>query len=190
MYSLIEVGHLLNIKGLCPATSGNLSERVDEKSARITASGTHLGHLTSQDFVVVDWKGRVQEGDRQASAETLLHTSLYASDPTVGAVIHMHSINATLLSRKIDAAYLKTTGYELHKAFRGVETHQSDLLIPIIENSQDIPSLAAQIESSIPPCFGYLLRGHGLYTWGRDIQEAYLRVEAFEFLFACEIRCL
>ncbi|MET1163044.1 MAG: class II aldolase/adducin family protein, partial [Pseudoxanthomonas sp.] len=33
----------------------------------------------------------------------------------------------------------------------------------------------------------YLIDGHGLYAWGRDMAEARRHLEAFEFLFHCEL---
>ena len=39
-----------------------------------------------------------------------------------------------------------------------------------------------------PPCHGFLLSGHGLYTWGRDLAEARRHIEIFEFLFECVAR--
>jgi methylthioribulose-1-phosphate dehydratase len=36
--------------------------------------------------------------------------------------------------------------------------------------------------------WGYLIDGHGLYAWGRDMAEARRHLEAFEFLFDCELQ--
>ncbi len=189
--SLIEAGLFLDQKGLCPATSGNLSARLNDKTALITASGTHLGKLKDDDFLEVDWGGHYVSGDKRPSAETLLHTSLYEHDPEIGAVLHTHSLRGTLLSQLITGEALLTQGYEIHKVFPQINTHLSTLKIPIFENRQEIPALVDEIHSSLKsstPIYGYLLRGHGLYTWGKTIHEAKIRVEAFEFLFACEVK--
>jgi methylthioribulose-1-phosphate dehydratase len=37
------------------------------------------------------------------------------------------------------------------------------------------------------PRSGYLIAGHGLYAWGRDLAEARRHLEAFEFMLACEL---
>jgi methylthioribulose-1-phosphate dehydratase len=37
------------------------------------------------------------------------------------------------------------------------------------------------------PLSGYLIAGHGLYAWGRDLAEARRHLEAFEFMLACEL---
>ena len=40
------------------------------------------------------------------------------------------------------------------------------------------------------PLHGYLIDGHGIYAWGRDMPEARRHLEAFEFLLACELDLL
>ncbi len=186
---LATAGRFLHGQGWVPATSGNFSARLSADYAAITASGRHKGRLTEQDIMVVDRAGRALDSARRPSAETLLHTTLYCRYPEVGAVLHTHSVNATLLSRRCGSE-LRLEGYELLKAFRGVETHDTCVIVPVFDNDQDIPRLAAQVEhyldghDEVP---GYLIRGHGLYTWGRDVTEALRHLEAFEFLFQCEL---
>ena len=37
------------------------------------------------------------------------------------------------------------------------------------------------------PLAAYLIDGHGIYTWGRDMPEARRHLEALEFLLGCEL---
>ncbi|MEN3028032.1 MAG: methylthioribulose 1-phosphate dehydratase [Aquificaceae bacterium] len=186
---LIEVGRLLHSRGWLPASGGNLSARVEEGRVLITASGSHKGHLTREDFVVVDLEGKLLEGSKKPSAETHLHLVVYRSFPEVMAVLHVHSVNSTLISRLAEKD-LRLENYELLKAFEGIETHQTNLTVPILENSQDMEALSRLVEKRLMDggVYGFLLRSHGLYTWGRSIREAYIRLEAFEFLFECELK--
>ncbi|MBM3183802.1 MAG: methylthioribulose 1-phosphate dehydratase [Chlamydiae bacterium] len=188
---IVEVGEFLNQNGLCPATSGNFSSRVDEGLIAVTVSGRHKGELTVNDVILVGLDGSVKNSTRKASAEMLLHTMLYAFDPGIGAVLHTHSTNGIVLTRLIDEDEFFTVGYEIHKAFPGIKTHESALTIPIFENSQDIAELALVVSNYLkehPDTFGFLLRGHGFYTWGKNLKEARYRVEAFEQLFDCELK--
>ena len=130
--------------------------------------------------------------DKRPSAETLLHTALYRRYADVGCVLHTHSINATLLSRRYGSA-LHLDGYELLKAFRGVTTHETSLTVPIFPNDQDIPRLSTAVEQYLDgheQVHGYLIAGHGLYTWGGSVAETLRHLEAFEFLFQCEMHVL
>lgn len=187
--ALAGAGAFLFDRGWVPATSGNFSARLPDGKVAITVSGRHKGRLGVDDIMVVDHQGRPVATDKRPSAETLLHTSLYRRYPETGAVLHTHSVNATLLSRR-HKGELRLHGYELLKAFRGVETHDTTLVVPIFPNDQDIPRLSAQVEAYLdlrPATHGYLIAGHGLYTWGSTVDEALRHVDAFEFLFQCEL---
>jgi methylthioribulose-1-phosphate dehydratase len=127
---------------------------------------------------------------RRPSAETLLHVQIYRRFAEAAAVLHPHTVNATLLSQLADDA-LELQDYELLKAFAGVDTHACRVLVPVFDNDQDIAHLAARVDAFMdanPVIHGYLIRGHGFYTWGRSVEDALRHVEAFEFLFECEIR--
>lgn len=186
---LVRAGAFLFSRGWVPATSGNFSARLPGGEIAITVSGRHKGYLASGDIMRVDGEGRPVATDKRPSAETLLHTQLYARYPQVSAVLHTHSRNATLLSRKVKGAVV-LEGYEVLKAFRGIETHDTSVVVPVFPNDQDIPRLAAQVDAWLdthPRTWGYLIAGHGLYTWGADMDETLRHLEAFEFLFDCEL---
>ncbi|MFN3599668.1 MAG: methylthioribulose 1-phosphate dehydratase [Aquificaceae bacterium] len=186
---LIEVGRSLHARGWLPASGGNLSAQLEENLILITASGSHKGHLTREDFVLVDLKGNLVKGSKKPSAETLLHLLVYRLFPEVRSVLHVHSLSSTLISR-LSEEDIELKGYELLKAFEGINTHQTTLRVPVFENSQDMQNLSKEIEERLKKekVHGFLLRSHGLYTWGNSIREAYIRLEAFEFLFECELR--
>jgi methylthioribulose-1-phosphate dehydratase len=180
----------LSALGWTPATSSNFSMRLDGRLAAITVSGRDKGKLSDADIMVVDWDGKAVGSDHRPSAETLLHTQLYRRFPDVGCVLHTHSRVQTVASRLFaPAGHLRLEGYELLKAFAGNTTHEMSIDVPVLPNSQDIPALAARIErlTYSGPLWGYLIDGHGLYAWGRDMPEARRHIEAFEFLFACEL---
>lgn len=189
---LAQIGRELHQRGWVPATSGNFSMRLDAQSAIVTASGRHKGLLNEDDFLAVDLAGRPLPGSsNKPSAETLLHTQLYAWQPWVDTVLHCHSPNATLVSRLHDGNAIELADYELLKAFRGITTHATTVSIPIFENSQDIPELAAQVEAYLaanPNCTAYLIRGHGVYAWGADRDECLRHLDALDFLLHCELQ--
>ena len=189
--AIAAVGRELYGRGWLPATSGNLSVRLGPDSCAITVSGCDKGRLTADDVMRVDLAGEPLSSG-QPSAETLLHTSLYRWSEGIGAVLHTHGPASTVLGLRhegLDRVVLE--GYELLKAFAGVQTHAIRLAIPIFENTQDIAALADQVPPRLdrapPPCFGYLIRGHGTYVWGRDLGEAHRHLEALEYLAGCEL---
>lgn len=189
--AIIDAGRFLYSRGWSPATSSNYSARLTSAEVLLTVSGKHKGQLTPEDLLAVDMDGRSLEVDKKPSAETLLHTQLYRWRPEIGAVLHTHSVNATVLSRLCLSESLVFADYELQKAFSGIATHESQVVVPIFDNDQDIERLAARVQPWLdqhPDCVGYLIRGHGLYTWGAQMRDALRQIEAFEFLFECELK--
>lgn len=188
---IIEAGRFLYGRGWSPATSSNYSARLSADQALLTVSGKHKGQLGEDDVLATDLDGISLEPGKKPSAETLLHTQLYRWQSGIGAVLHTHSVNATVLSRLTLSDSLVFADYELQKAFSGVTTHESQVEVPIFDNDQDIARLAAKVQPWLdahPECVGYLIRGHGLYTWGPRMSDALRQVEAFEFLFECELK--
>lgn len=186
---LVEAGRRLHDQGWVPATSGNFSARVDDGVLAITVSGRHKGELTTADIMAIDYDGKPQDASKRSSAETGLHTQLYQHYPDVGAVLHTHSVNATLLSR-LSSQELVFEDYELLKAFEGVESHEARIVVPVFANDQNIPRLAQKVQDYLDDnehVHGYLIAGHGLYTWGSTVHDTVRHLEAFEFLFQCEL---
>lgn len=186
--ALIRVGREAFQRGWVPATSGNFSARLGDGKIAITVSGRHKGYLSINDIMRVDREGAALD-DKTPSAETLLHISLYRRYPDVQSVLHTHSVNATVLSKLSDQE-LVIDDMEVLKAFSDINTHSARIVVPVFANDQDIGRLAAGVEryldnhGRIP---GYLIAGHGLYTWGESVSDSMRHLEAFEFLFECEL---
>jgi methylthioribulose-1-phosphate dehydratase len=188
---IVDAGRFLYGRGWSPATSSNYSTRLSPSEALLTVSGKHKGQLGLDDVLVTDLSGNSLEPGKKPSAETLLHTQLYSWRAEIGAVLHTHSVNATVLSRLTTQDFIEFEDYELQKAFSGISTHESRVRVPIFDNDQDIARLAAKVQPWLdahPDCVGYLIRGHGLYTWGAQMSDALRQIEAFEFLFECELK--
>lgn len=186
---LIAAGRFIDSKGWVPATSGNFSARLANGNIAITVSGKHKGRLQIDDIMVIDADG-LSLDDRRPSAETLLHTSLYKRFPAAQAVLHPHPLHATLVSR-LFGSEIALKDYELLKAFAGITTHESRLIVPIFPNDQDISRLAGVVGSywdTHAECPAYIIAGHGIYTWGASVEQALCYLEALDFLFACELR--
>jgi methylthioribulose-1-phosphate dehydratase len=186
---LIEAGRFIHARGWVPATSGNFSARISGDEIAITVSGRHKGRLRPEDIMRVDGGGQSLDGGKP-SAETLLHVSLYRRFPNIGAVLHPHSPGAVLVSR-LFRDELALDNHELLKALAGVASHETRVAIPIFANDQNIPRLAAAVEAYLDQhdaVYGYIIAGHGFYTWGESVDDALRHVEALEFLFEIEAR--
>jgi methylthioribulose-1-phosphate dehydratase len=187
--AIVAAGRRLDALGLVPATAGNFSVRLDAGRLAVTVSGRHKGFLTTDDVMVVDLDGRAEDPLKRSSAETLLHCGIYRRFPAAGAVLHGHSIANTVLSRA--GSQVRLEGYELLKAFPGLPTHDAQVTLPVVPNDQDIARMQRGLEAlwdagpDVIP--GYLIAGHGSYVWAPDMPAALMRMEALEFMLACEL---
>ena len=187
---LAEIGRQSYARGWTFGTSGNFSAVVSREPLRlaITTSGVDKGLLNASQIVQIDETGRVLGGGAgKPSAEARLHVAVArARGVGAGAVLHTHSIWSTILSDSAADGGVVIEGYEMLKGLDGVSTHQHREWLPIIENTQDWAIAAAELEQLLranPKAHGFLIRRHGLYTWGRDLAGAKRQMEILEFLF-------
>ena len=184
---LVEIGRAFYGRGWVLGTSGNFSAVVGREPLRIaiTSSSVDKADLRAAHILHVDGEAKVLDGSGRPSAETLLHLAVVRIREA-GAVLHTHSVWSNILSDAYATeGGLSIEGYEMLKGLEGVSTHEHREWLPIIENSQDMTALAKSVVEALRQnsgTHGFLLRRHGLYTWGKNIAEAKRHVEIFEFL--------
>jgi methylthioribulose-1-phosphate dehydratase len=184
---IVDLARQCYARGWMLGTSGNISSVLQREPLRlaITASGVHKGALTPGDILEIGRDGKVLAGSGRPSAEASLHLAVAWSRGS-GAVLHTHSIWSTIISDAATGDGLAIEGYEMLKGLAGVATHEHREWLPIVENTQDWAAAAPKVEELLarhPDAHGFLVRRHGLYTWGRDLDEARRHVETLEFLF-------
>ena len=191
---LAEIGRRFDARGWVLGTSGNFSVVVSREPLRlaITSSGTSKGELTADSIVEIDQAGQlITPGTGWPSAEALIHVEIVRARGA-GAVLHTHSIWSTLLSdRHMAGGGLVVEGYEMLKGLQGVATHEHREWIPILENDQDMARLAGHVRAALserPGAHAFLLRRHGMYTWGETLSHAVRHVEIVEFLLEAVAR--
>ncbi|MDQ0217933.1 methylthioribulose 1-phosphate dehydratase [Peribacillus cavernae] len=166
-------------------TSGNLSIKVAQSgNFLITASGKDKRKKTNEDFLLVDANGNpAEETYLRPSAETLLHTEIY-SRTAAGSVLHIHTVENNVISELFgDAGKVVFKGHEIIKA-TGRWEEDAELVVPIIYNHADIPTLTDEFSHHIHDDAGaVLIRNHGITVWGKTGLEAKKILEACEFLF-------
>ncbi len=186
---LAEVGRRLDARGWVMGTSGNFSAVLTRDPLRlaITPSSAFKGELRGDQMLEIDENCQTRGTQPGTpSAEARLHVEVVRARGA-GAVLHTHSIWSTALSDRHAASQgLAIEGYEMLKGLSGVRTHEHREWIPILENDQDMTQLAAQVRTVLaahPSCHAFLLRRHGLYTWGDTLSDALRHIEVLEFLF-------
>jgi methylthioribulose-1-phosphate dehydratase len=188
-----EIGRDFYARGWVLGTSGNFSAVVSRRPLRlaITTSGVSKGAITASHILQIDANGAPVGRNGHPSAEAPLHATV-ARVRGAGAVLHTHSVWSTMLSEVYSGARrLELSGFEMLKGLEGVRSHDHTEFIPILDNDQDIRRLAGVVEATLmasPAAHAFLLRRHGLYTWGDDLAQARRHVEVLEFLFETTAR--
>ncbi len=183
---LLEISKLSFSRGWNPGTGGNFSVRQDNDLCWVSASGKHKGLLTPEDFLPIQIANAepVAPCLQKPSDETALHCAIYRSSPAAQAVLHVHTPYTVALVEQD----LLLSDNEMLKVF-GVKTHETNLLVPCIPNTQDMQGLGQVIIPDLNQALKVLvLAGHGVYAWGSSIDEAMYRIEALEYL--CKLKHL
>ena len=203
---LVSVARGFYARGWLLGTSGNLSAVIEKDPLRlaITASGVDKGELRAEQILLVDENVQVVNDSRnrpgfvsqpgstnrnratnKPSDESLLHVRI-VKERGAGAVLHTHSIWNTIFSDlHANEGGLRIEGYEMLKGLAGVRSHDHSEWLPIVDNSQNMPALANTISKTLnehKSAHGFLIKRHGLYSWGENLAQAKRHIEILEFL--------
>lgn len=186
---IVDIVLSFSRRGWTPATSSNFSAKIPDSSGliAITKSGIDKEQININDITIVNRLGNVISTNKDVpSAETLIHTTLY-EDLDIKAVMHTHSVNSTILSISYsDYKVIEFSNLEILKGLYGNVTHDLTERLPIFSNTQDMEILSCDIRNYMAKSssvHGLLIEGHGLYSWGRCLDDAKRHIEVFEFLF-------
>ena len=191
---LLEAIWFFNKKGWSPATSTNYSVRSEIKDEYIISrSGVDKSRFQLSDFILINSRSEILPPHNRtgikSSAETEIHLALYEMFPEMNCVLHTHSVPGTVLSFElIKEKQIHFEGFEILKGLEGNPTHDLKETLPIVPNSQTMSDILHSMSGRFTGnVHGFLISGHGLYTWGKNIAEAKRHIETFEFLFECNL---
>lgn len=168
---IIEAGRRCWLRGWVAANDGNISVRISDNEILTTATGQSKGFLTPDLIVKVDRRGQLLEGDRPPSTEIQMHLLVYDRRPDVRAVFHAHPPYCTAHA---------VAGLPLNECVLPeiVVTLGSIPLAPYgTPSTSEIPDALAPL---LDHHDAFLLQNHGALTLGKDIFQAYYRMESIE----------
>lgn len=157
--------------GFAPGTSGNLSARLDAGRILATPTGCSKYLLRPVDMVIVDLHGELISGTRNVTSEIGMHLAVYRMRADVQAVVHAHPPIATgfascglALDAPLCAELIMTLG--------------SIPLAPYATTGTD--EVGASLEPLLPHYDAILMANHGLVTYGKDLLDAFMKMETSE----------
>lgn len=160
--AVLDTALAMNRSGLSPGRSGNVSCRLDD-GMLITPSGMAYDAIGPDDIVHVDRSGGLAAGQRRPSSEWRFHLSAYAARPDIGAVVHTHSLNATVLA----CAHRPIPAFHYMVAVAG----GADIpLVPYAMFGTD--ALSRHVAKGLADRNACLLANHGLVAVGPTLAAA------------------
>jgi len=168
---MVAFGRRMRERNLIVAAEGNLSVRLGGHFFLVTPSGVPKDRLRVQDMVEVDHRGRTPRG--RPTSEWPMHGLIYDLRSDVGAVCHAHPPWATAVAvagRELDGSLLTETAGELPRVPLAVRARPGT------------DELAASIAVAIRDHDAILLGSHGVVALGKDLDQAFDRMETVERL--------
>ena len=171
---LVEICHRMYRQGYIAAGDGNVSARFDEDRVLVTPSGFHKGFIKKDDLVVVDIHGRLLRANRgglKPSSEFLMHEAAYEEREDVRAVVHAHppmTVGLALAGVTLAQCVLSETCLTLGAILTAPYTTPT---------TDEVPSV---LRPYFRQANAIVMDRHGAITVGRDLDEAYNRMEAME----------
>jgi len=168
MKTIAEYGRMVHAKGLVIGAGGNISER-DGDFLIIKKKNADMSSGRVEDYVRIPFSETASD---LLSSETPVHIACYRARQDVGAVIHVHSPYIVAAAKKTDL--LESVSYEFDCILKKA--------VPVIEYIQPGSSiLAAAVADEIKNGANtVMLKRHGAFSTGKDLEEAYLRILALE----------
>ncbi|MBI1976308.1 MAG: methylthioribulose 1-phosphate dehydratase [Candidatus Omnitrophica bacterium] len=177
--------------GWVSGTGGGISIR-DGDRIYMAPSGVQKERIEPEDLYVLDLQGNVVEGPQYeeycvSACKPLFMNAYHLRN--AGAVIHSHSLNA-MLATLISGEVFRVTGLEMMKGIEGMNIDDT-LEVPVIGNTPHESQLTdsmARAMREFPKTQAVLVKGHGVYIWGKDWKQAKTQAECYDYLFAAAVQ--
>ncbi len=176
--SIVEISHKLHAMGWVANHDGNVTVKF-EGALLATPTAVSKADIVPEMILTLDMEGKKVHGIGKPFSEINLHLAAYKAREDTTAVVHAHPPFAM-------ARGLAGVGVEAGRDF--------EIVVPeaIVSIGDVIPVVAYAFPGSVQHeqiiaealsrCDVFMLAGNGVLSVGRDVKEAYLRMELLEHL--------
>lgn len=176
--AICDIGRRMYDKNFVASNDGNISVRLSGDTMLITPSGVSKGYMQPEDMIVVDFAGKVLRGDKKPSSEMKMHAAIYRERPDVNSVVHAHPQKATAFAVagiEFDRVTLPELIFSLGViSLAGYATPSTD-------------ELPKRVVEKITASDAVLMANHGVVTVGKDLLDAYHKMETVEHFCAISL---
>ena len=166
-------------RGLLNGFNGNLSERVGDRAV-ITATGSAKGHLTEDDFCLLNIATGEHLAGTAPSSESPVHLEVYRNCPHVSAIVHTHP--PKLLALELCVGEKDLLSLELFEA--GVFREKLGTVPPMQPGTRELGEAVGNAAVHSP---AVLMSRHGLVCCGGSVIEALGLGEELEALAGIQL---
>lgn len=168
---LVDICHKVYDKGFVSAYDGNISVYTESNTILATRSGISKGNVTQKDIIEINSEGKIISGEGKITTEIKIHLFAYARRQNVNAVVHCHPVFATAFAAAGEAL-------DKHVFPEVILTLGKVPLCKYATPSTD--DLPKSMEKYIDYSWAFLLQNHGAVTLGKDLDDAYFKMEKLE----------
>jgi L-fuculose-phosphate aldolase len=170
----------MDVKGWVANHDGNISARIDSHKLLITPTARSKADLTETDLVEVGYDGKKISGSGNPFSELALHLKVYEIRSEIGAVVHAHPTS----SMAVGCSNQEMLTWAVPEAVVSLGPG-----IPLV--GLDVPwskDLEAEFEALIPHYDAVMIAGNGVFAWGKNLEQAFLRLELVEHLATINLK--
>lgn len=168
---VVKYSRKLITTGLTRGTGGNISIlNREQRLMAVSPSGIDYFETEPEDVVIMDLEGKQVDGDRKPSSEYELHRIFYVKRDDIDAVVHTHSVYATVLATLRES--LPAASYLV--AYSGLDVRCADYA------SFGTTALAELTYAAMIDRYAVIMANHGLLTGSNDILNAFNIAEQIE----------
>ena len=175
---ICELGRRMYEKNFVASNDGNISIRLSDNTMLITPSGVSKGYMQPEDMIVTDFAGNVLRGDKKPSSEMKMHAAIYEKRPDVNSVVHAHPQKATAFA---------VAGIELNKVTLPELVFSLGVISLAKYATPTTDQLPLAVVDKIATMDAVLMANHGAVTVGKDVFDAYYKMETVEHFCAISL---
>ncbi len=168
---MVEIGQRMWAREYTDGNGGNLTIRVGDNLVLCTPTLVSKGFMTVEQMCLVDMEGKQLAGKYKRTSECMTHLAIMKRQPKAKACCHAHPPHGTAFA--VAGVQPPTCMIPEAEVFLG-QIGMAEYRTP------GTPANAEVVGNAAVDHMAVLMVNHGVITWGKDIEDAYWKMENVE----------